>query len=62
MLVDRLAYHMAVNAIQNGGVEVFFSEQYYTEENELFKFITGTPEWSEAQLVIRHWLKKQEEE
>ena len=60
MLVDRLSYHLAVNAIQNGSIEVFFSERFYNEENELFKFITATPEYKEAQQVVRLWLKKQE--
>ena len=62
MLVDRLSYHMAVNAIQNGGFEVFFAERYYTDENELFRFVTSTPEYREAQMIVRHWLKKQDEE
>lgn len=60
MLVDRLAYHMSVNAIQNGGFDVFFSERYYTDENELFNFVTSTPEYRQAQQIVRHWLKKQE--
>jgi len=62
MLVNRLAYHLAVNAIQNGGFEVFFSERFYTEENELYKFIEKTPEYRQAQQVVRHWMKKQEDE
>lgn len=60
MLVDRLSYHLAVNAIQNGGFDVFFSERFYNEENELFKFVTNTPEYKQAQQIVRHWLKKQE--
>lgn len=60
MLVDRLSYHLAVNAIQNGGFEVFFSERFYNEDNELFKFVKGTPEYKQAQQIVRHWLKKQE--
>lgn len=60
MLVDRLAYHLTVNAIQNGGMETFFSERYYTDDNELFKFITSTAEHRTAQMIVRHWLKKQE--
>lgn len=61
MLVDRLAYHLTVNAIQNDGFEVFFAERYYTEDNELYRFITNTPEWKEANAIVRHWLKKQEQ-
>ena len=60
MLVDRLAYHLTVNAIQNGGFDTFFSERYYTDENELYRFITSTPEWKQSQMIVRHWLKKQE--
>jgi hypothetical protein len=62
MLVDRLSYHLAVNAIQNGGIEPFFAERFYSEDNELFRFITTTPEYKEAQQVVRHWLRKQEQE
>jgi hypothetical protein len=62
MLVDRLAYHLAVNAIQNDSMEAFFPERFYTEENELYKFISNTPEYKQAQLVVRHWMKKQEDE
>lgn len=60
MLVDRLAYHMSVNAIQNGGLEMFFSEDYYTDDNDLFQFVTSTPEYKQAQQIVRHWMKKQE--
>jgi hypothetical protein len=62
MLVDRLSYHLAVNSIQNGGIETFFSESYYEESNELFRFITTTPEYKQAQQVVHHWLRKQEQE
>lgn len=62
MLVDRLAYHLAVNSIQNGGIETFFSERYYTEDNELFAHIMKTPEYKQAQQVVHLWLKKQERE
>lgn len=60
MLVDRLAYHMTLNRIQNGQWEMFFSESAYSDDNELYAFMKKTPEWKEAQLIIRHWLKKQE--
>lgn len=60
MLVDRLSYHLAVNAIQNGGFDVFFSERFYTDDNELFKFVTSTPEYRQSQQIVRHWLRKQE--
>ena len=62
MLVDRLTYHMTLNAIQNGGVQMFFPDRYYTEENDLFAFLSSTPEWRECQLIVRHWLKKMDKE
>lgn len=60
MLIDRLSYHLAVNAIQNDSIEAFFSERFYSEDNELYRFISATPEYKQAQLVVRHWMKKQE--
>lgn len=51
---------MAVNAIQNGGLEVFFADRFYSEENELYKFISKTPEYKDAQAIVRHWMKSQE--
>ena len=60
MLVDRLSYHLAVNAIQNDGFDAFFAERFYSEDNELFKFVTNTPEYKDAQQIVRYWLKQQE--
>lgn len=62
MLVDRLAYHLAVNGIQNGGFEAFFPERYYDDDNALYKFIKATPEYKDAQAIVRHWMKKVEED
>ena len=58
MLVDRLTYHMTINAIQNGSIETFFPDRFYTDENELFSFLSSTPEWKQCQQIIKHWLRK----
>ncbi len=60
MLVDRLAYHLCVNAAQNGGFQTFFPDRYYTDENELYNFITSTGDYKVARRIINHWLEKVE--
>ena len=62
MLVDRLAYHMVINANQNGGFETFFSERSYEEGNELYDFIKKSGDYKVARRIIAHWMKKVEQE
>jgi fructose-1,6-bisphosphatase len=62
MLVDRLAYHMCINAAQNGGFETFFSERSYQEGNELYDFIKKSDDYRTARNIVAHWMKKVEQE
>lgn len=62
LLVDRLAYHMCVNAAQNGGFETFFSDTHYQEGNMLYDFIKKSDDYRVARRIIAHWLKKEEKE
>lgn len=60
MLVDRLAYHLCINAAQNGGFETFFSERFYQDDSELYAHIKKSDDYKTARRIINRWLEKVE--